>query len=96
MIEALTPYTADEAFTERICTWGVVRSFEHLDVTCLRNPSEAHPKCALVITDEILRTHAKGGGLPQLLCRPRVRGRSCDPDVDHLPGVQEGFEEGKQ
>ena len=64
MIEALTPYTAEESLTDGIRARGVIRSFENLDVTRLRNPSEAHPKLAIVITDEVLRPHTKGGGFP--------------------------------
>ncbi len=96
MIEALTPHTAQETLTDGIGSRSAIRGFEYLDATCLRNPCKAHPKLAIVIPDEVLRPHTKGGGFPKLLCRPSVGGRSCDADVDHLPGVQEGVEEGKQ
>ena len=96
MIEAFTSYTAEETFTDSICTWGVIRSFENLHVTRLRNPSEAHPKLAVVITDEVLRPHTKGGGFPKLLCSPSVSGRSCHADMDYFARVQFDNEEGKQ
>jgi hypothetical protein len=64
MIEALTPYTAEEPLTDGIRARGVRRSFENLNATRLRNPSEAHTKLAIVITDEVLRPHTKGGGFP--------------------------------
>jgi hypothetical protein len=64
MIETLTPYTAKEPFTDGIRAWGVRWSFKNLNVTRLRNPSEVHPKLAVVITDEVLRPHTKGGGFP--------------------------------
>ena len=70
MIEALTPYTAEEPLTDGIRARGVIRSFKNLDVTRLSNPSEAHTKLAIVITDEVLRPHTKGGGFPQLLRGP--------------------------
>ena len=62
----------------------------------LRKPREAHPKLAIVITDEVLRPHAIGGGFPKLLCSPGVGGRSCDADVDHFARLQFDDEEGKQ
>ena len=73
MIEALTPYTAEESLTDGIRARGVIRSFENLDVTRLRNPSEAHPKLAVVITDEVLRSYTKGGGFPNRYVRSRRR-----------------------
>jgi hypothetical protein len=42
----------------------VIGCFENLDATCLRHPCEGHPKLAIILTDEILRTRAIGGGLP--------------------------------
>src|SRR5215831_13846454 len=76
MIETLTPYTAKEPLTDGIRAWGVIRSFKNLNVTRLRNPSEAHPKLAVVITNEVLRPHTKGGGDPSLLSSPCVGGTS--------------------
>jgi hypothetical protein len=73
VIEALTPYTAEESLTDGIRARGVRRSCENLDVTRLRNPSEAHPKLAVVITDEVLRSHTKGGGFPKRYVRSRRR-----------------------
>jgi hypothetical protein len=96
MIEALTPDTAEESLADSIRTRGVIRSFENLNVTRLRNPSEAHPKLAVVITDEILRPHTKGGSFPQLLCSPHISGISCHPDVNHSARVQFDDEEGEQ
>jgi hypothetical protein len=65
MIEALTPHTAQETLTDGIGSRGAIRGFEYLDATCLRNPGEAHPKLAIVIPDEVLRPHTKGGGFPK-------------------------------
>ena len=83
MIVALTPDTAEEPLTHGIRAWDVSRSFKNLDVTCLHNPSEAHSKLAIVITDEVLRPHTKGGGFPKRFGSPRVDGKSCHADVDH-------------
>ena len=62
MIEALTSHTAQESLTAGIGSRGVIGGFEHLDATCLGNPREGHAKLAIVITDEVLRSHAIGGG----------------------------------
>ena len=96
MIEALTPYTAKEPLTDGIRAWGVIRSFKNLNVTRLRNTSEAHPKLAVVITDKVLRPHTKGGGFPKLLSSPRVGGISSHADLDHFARVQFDDEEGEQ
>jgi len=96
MIEALTPYTAEKPLTDGIRARGVIRSFENLNVTRLRNPSETHPKLAVVITNEVLRPHAKSGGFSKLLGSPSVSRISCHANVDHFARVQEGDEEGEQ
>src|SRR5712692_6835130 len=94
MIEALTPYTAEEPLTDSIRARCVKRSFENLNATRSGHPRETHTKLAVVITDEVLRPHTKGGGFPKLLCSPSVSGRSCDADVDHFARVQFDNEEG--
>ena len=96
MIEALTSHTAQEALTDRIGARGLIGGFENLDVTRSSQPRETHPKFAIIIPDEILWPHAIGRGLPQLLRRPSVGGRSRHADVDHSARVQEGVEEGEE
>ena len=64
MIEAFTSYTAEETFTDSICTWGVIRSFENLNITHLCNPREAQPKLTINIPNEVLWPIAIGSGLP--------------------------------
>ena len=82
MIETLSTDTPQKPFTDGIRARGEIRSCENLDATRLRNPSEAHPKFAVVITDEVLRPHTIGGGFPQLLCGPGIGRRSCDTHMD--------------
>ncbi len=96
MIEALTPYTAEESLTDGMRARGVRRGFKNLNVTRLRNPSEANAKLAVVIMDEVLRPHTKGGGFPKRFGSPSVGGRSCHADVDHFARVQFDDEEGEQ
>jgi hypothetical protein len=78
VIETLAPHTPQKTLTDGIRARGEIRSCENLDATRLRNPSEAHSKLAIVITDEVLWPQAIGGGDPSLLCDPSVGGTSCD------------------
>jgi hypothetical protein len=89
MIEALTSHTAQEALTDGIGMWSVIRGFENLDATRLGNLSEAHTKLAIIIPDEVFRTYNKGGGFPNRYvlykCRwesvSRRRGSLCVTSV---------------
>jgi hypothetical protein len=62
VIKALATHTSNKPFTDGIRSRSLIRCSENLDVTYFRNPREAHPKLAIVITDEVLRPHAIGGG----------------------------------
>ena len=83
VIETLASHSTEKAFTDGIRSRGVIRGFENLNITRLCNSREAHPKLAIIITDEVLLPLAIGGGLPKLLCGPSVGRTSCDADVDH-------------
>jgi hypothetical protein len=96
VIETLASHTPQKAFTDSIRLWGMIRYVEDLDATRLRNPLEVHPKLAIIITDEVLRSLSIGGGFPQLLCGPSVGGISCDADVDHSARLQFNNEEGEK
>ena len=96
VIEAFLPHAPQEALTHGIGSRGMNRRFEDLDRARFRHTSKARPKLAIIITDEILRTRAIGGGLPKLLRRPSVGGRSCHAYMDHFAGVQLDNEEGEQ
>ena len=73
VIETLASHPAQKAFTDGIRLWGVIRYCENLDATRLRNPCKVHPKLAIVITDEILRSLSIGGGFPKRYVRPKCR-----------------------
>jgi hypothetical protein len=96
MIEALTSYTSQEPLTDGMRSRGVRRSCENLDCTRMSKPREAHPKLAIVITDEVLRSHAISGGFSKRFGSPSVGGIACDADVDHFARVQFDEEEGEQ
>ena len=85
VIKALSTHTSKKPFTDGIRSRGVIRCSENLDITSFRNSRETHPKLAIIITDEVLRSRAIGGGLPQLLCGPSVGRTSCDAHMNHLP-----------
>jgi len=85
MIEALTSHTPQKAFTDRIGSRRVVGRFQDLDATGCGHAREIRSKRAIIITDELLRSRAISGSLPQLLRCPCVGGESCDADVDHFP-----------
>jgi hypothetical protein len=94
LIEALTPHTAQEPLTDGIGAWGVIGGFENLDATRLGNPREGHPKLALLIKDEVLRSDTKAVASRIGTCRPRIGGRSRHAYVDHFARVQFDEEEG--
>ncbi len=96
VIETLASHTSEKAFTDGIRLRDVIGCFENLDSTRLRNPLEAQPKLTIIITDEILRPFAIGGGLPKLLCGPSIGRISCDADVDHSARFQFDYEEGEK
>src|SRR5260370_26662446 len=96
VIETLESHTTEKPFTDGIRSRGVIRGFENLNITRLRNSREAHPKLAIIITDEVLRPLAIGGGLPKLLCRPSRGKASCDADVVYSSRLQFDNEEGEQ
>ncbi len=96
VIETLASYTSEKAFTCGIRLRNVIRCFENLDSTCLRNPLEALPKLTIIIPDEILRPLTIGSGFPKLLCSPGISRISCDADVDHSARLQFDDEEGEQ
>ena len=96
MIKVLTSHTAQEPLTDGISSRGVIGGFENLDVTGSSQPRETHSKLALVITDEVFRTHPIGSDFSKLLCRPSVGGRACHTHVDHFARVQFDKEEGEQ
>jgi hypothetical protein len=73
VIETLASHTPQKAFTDGIRLRGVIRYCENLDPTRLRNPCEVHPKLAIVITNEILRSLSIGGGFPKRYVRSKRR-----------------------
>jgi len=73
VVETLSSHTSKKPFTDGIRSRGVKRSFKNLNVTRLRNSREAHPKLAIMITDQILRSLSIGGGFPNRYVRSKRR-----------------------
>jgi len=73
LIKAFSTHTSQKPFTDGIRSRSLIRGSENLDVTCFRNSREAHPKLAIIITDEVLRPHVIGGGFPKRYVRSKYR-----------------------
>jgi len=56
VIETFATHTPEKALTDGIGSWSVIRRFENLDATRECNPSEVHPKLAIIIPDEVFRS----------------------------------------
>jgi len=90
VVEAFLPHTPHEAFADRIGAWRMRGRVENLDATCPRHPSKARPEFAIVITNQVLRCLAKGGGFSQVLGHPGISRRSCHADMDHSSCLERG------
>jgi hypothetical protein len=88
VVQTFLPNTPQEALADRIGAWCIIGSFENLDTTCPRHPSEARPKFAIVITNQVLGRLSIGCGFSQLLGHPGIGRRSSDSDMDHFPRLQ--------
>ena len=53
MIETRAPHTTQEAFTDGIGAWGVIRCFQYLDTAGCGHTSKTGTKCVITISDEI-------------------------------------------
>jgi hypothetical protein len=73
VVEALATHTQEKALADGIRSRGMIRCFENLDATRLRNPREVHPELAIVITDEVFGSLSKGCGFPQRYVQSRRR-----------------------
>jgi hypothetical protein len=82
VIETLSPHTAQEALTDGIGAFRVIRCFENRDAAGCGHTSKAGTKFAITITKEILRPLSIGSRFPQLLCGPGVGRRASDPHMD--------------
>jgi hypothetical protein len=83
MVKAFLPHTPHKAFADGVRAWRVIRRFENLNGTCCCHPSEAGPKFAIIITNQILRCLPIRRGFSKLLRNPGIGGRSCHSHVDY-------------
>jgi hypothetical protein len=70
--------------------------FENLNGTRYRHPSEAGPKFAIIITNQILRCLPIRRGFSKLLRNPGIGGRSCHSHVDYAPRFEFDDDERKE
>ena len=96
VVQTFLPHTPQEALADRIGSGSMIRCFEHLNRTGCRYTSEAGPKFAIVITNQILGCLAIRGGFPELLSHPGIGRGSCDAHMDHFPRLQFYAEERKE
>ncbi len=96
VIETLASHTSQKAFTDGIGSWRVIRRFQDLDAAGCGHASETGSKFAITIAKEIFRCLPIGSCFPELLGRPGVCRRACDPHVDDLTSVYVNDEEGKE
>ena len=93
MVQACLSYTPGEAFADRIGSGSVIRCVENLNRTCCRHTSEAGPKFAVVITNQLLRGLPLRGSFSKRLCHPGIGRGSRDADMDHQSRLQFDEEE---
>ncbi len=93
VVEAFLSYTPQEAFADRIGSGSVIGCVENLNRTGCRHTSEAGPKFAVVVTNQILRSLPIRGGFSKLLCHPGIGWGSSDTDVNHPSRLQFDEEE---
>ncbi len=96
VVEALSSYTAQKAFTDRIRSRRMIRRFEDFDAARCGNTSETGSKLAIMIANEILRRVSIGSRLSQLLCGPCVGRKPCYTNVDHFARCEFDDEERKE
>ena len=96
MIKAFLSHTPHEAFADRIGSWNMIGCFENLNRTCCSYTSEAGPKFAIIITNQIRRCLPIGRGFPKLLRHPGIAWRSYHSHMDDLARLQFDEEEGKK
>ena len=96
MVQAFLPHTSQEAFTDGVGSWCVIRGLEKLDATGRRYTSEAGSKLAVVITNQILGCKPIRGRFSQLLRHPGISRGSCHADMDHPSRLQFDEEEGEE
>jgi len=71
MIQTLSTHTAQKPFTDRIGAFRVIGCFQDLDAAGCGHASETGSELVITITDEIPRTHTKGGGFPKRYVRSK-------------------------
>ena len=96
MVKAFLPHTPHKAFADGVRAWRVIRRFENLNGTRYRHPSEAGPKFAIIITNQILRCLPIRRGFSKLLRNPGIGGRSCHSHVDYAPRFEFDDDERKE
>src|SRR5258708_1700883 len=96
MIQAFSPHTSQEAFTDAIGSRRSVWRAKDFDVTCCGHSCKMLPEFAVIIPDQIGWGLPIRCGLSQLLRHPGISRRSRHVHMDHLARLQFDDEKGKQ
>jgi hypothetical protein len=96
VVKTFLSYAPHEALTDCIGSRSAIGCFENLYGARCSHPSEARPKFAIVITNEVLRCLPIGSGFPKLLRHPSVGRGSGNADMNHSACLEFDDEEGKK
>jgi hypothetical protein len=83
MIQALAPDRTEEPFAYGIGVRRANGCFENLDVGSGGNCGEVSGLFAVVVSDQIFGSFAKGYRLPQLLSDPAIGWGNSDANMNH-------------
>src|SRR5258708_12020256 len=78
MIQAFSPHTSQETFTNGIGLRRSVWRAKDLDASCCCHTCNTRSELSVIISNQISWTFSIGGRLPQLFCHPRT-GRATPP-----------------
>src|SRR5258708_6831745 len=96
MIQAFSPYTSQETFTNGIGLRRSVWRAKDLDASCCCHTCKTRSELAVIISNQISWTFSTRGCLPQLLCHPGISGRARHIHMDHLSRLQFDDEKSKK
>jgi hypothetical protein len=96
VIQAFSPHTSQEAFTDGIGSWRPVRCAQHFDATGSCHACEIQPEFSVVIPDQVFGCLSIRSCFSQLLRHPEIRGRARHIHMDDLSRLQFNDEESKE
>ena len=95
VIEKLTPHTAHETLTDRICLGGIGWRMDERDPGSFHRVVEQRTVLTVIIADQKTWTFSKRCRLSDLLGQPGITGRAGHIDMNHSSGAMLDDEEEK-